>query len=310
MPRRTAWPVSTLAAALALLAAGCGGAREQAPDLSKYDIAFVTNRDGNYEIYTMRADGSGVTRLTDDPASDFAPRWSPDGARIAFNSDRDGDFDIYVMDADGSELVNVTADGASNWDPCWSPDGAYLMFGSDQGGDRAIHSIQPDGTGRARIAVGPWNDFGPALSPDGEWIAFLSNRHDSTAAGNEIHVMHIDGTDPAPLTHDRLRHSIPSWSADGTRITYTLHPPDPGDGSLTDDEIYAISREGGLAVNLTRNPASDEHAFASADGRLIVFDSTRDGGELQLYVMNPDGSNPRRVSTSTGMDFWSSIIRR
>lgn len=69
-------------------------------------IAFRSNRDGNNEVYTMNADGSGQTRLTNDPSEDDAPAWSPDGKRIAFTSDRDGSregSEIYVMDADGSK---------------------------------------------------------------------------------------------------------------------------------------------------------------------------------------------------------------
>jgi TolB protein len=70
------------------------------PDGSK--IVFTSKRDGNYEIYVMNADGSGQTRVTDDPAGDHYPTWSPDGTKIAFASKRDGDFDIYVMNPDGS----------------------------------------------------------------------------------------------------------------------------------------------------------------------------------------------------------------
>ncbi len=65
-------------------------------------IAFTSDRDGNNEIYVMKADGSEQTRLTNNPASDLYPAWSPDGTRIAFVSDRDGNYEIYVMKADGN----------------------------------------------------------------------------------------------------------------------------------------------------------------------------------------------------------------
>src|SRR5262245_49125199 len=67
-----------------------------------YRIAFTSKRDGNNEIYVMNADGSGQTNLTNNPASDAGPAWSPDGRQIAFGSFRDGNGEIYVMNADGS----------------------------------------------------------------------------------------------------------------------------------------------------------------------------------------------------------------
>jgi uncharacterized protein YraI len=71
-------------------------------------IAFKSNRDGNWEIYEINADGSGLRRLTNHPATDESPTWSPDGQRIAFYSDRDGNGEIYVMNADGSSLTRIT----------------------------------------------------------------------------------------------------------------------------------------------------------------------------------------------------------
>ena len=68
-------------------------------------IAFSSNREGNYEIYVMNADGGNQQRLTNNPHADWSPSWSPDGKRIAFSSDRDGASEIYVMDADGSNQL-------------------------------------------------------------------------------------------------------------------------------------------------------------------------------------------------------------
>ena len=89
-----------------------------------WEIAFVSERDGNREIYVMSADGSAVRRLTDHPAADVYPAWSPDGARIAFVSERDGNADIYVMNADGTAPQRLTNSPAEEAFPAWSPDGA------------------------------------------------------------------------------------------------------------------------------------------------------------------------------------------
>ena len=84
-------------------------------------IAFSPERDGNYEIYVMNAHGTGLTRLTDNPAEDGLSAWSPDGRLIAFVSNRDGNDEIYVMNADGSNAVNLTNNPADDSWPTWSP---------------------------------------------------------------------------------------------------------------------------------------------------------------------------------------------
>ena len=65
----------------------------------------------------MNVDGSGQTRLTNNPAPDTAPAWPPDGAKIAFTSERDGNREIYVMKADGSVQTNLTNNRLGDWDP-------------------------------------------------------------------------------------------------------------------------------------------------------------------------------------------------
>ena len=84
-------------------------------------IAFESNRDGDWDIYTMRPDGTDVRQLTADDAWDRDPAWSPDRTWIAFASDRDGDFEIYTMRSDGTDVRQLTADDAWDRNPAWSP---------------------------------------------------------------------------------------------------------------------------------------------------------------------------------------------
>jgi Tol biopolymer transport system component len=131
-------------------------------------IAFESDRDGNAEIYVMDADGTELERLTDDPAGDAQPAWSPDGTKIAFASDRDGDLDLYVMNADGSGVEQLTDDfpGTESY-PAWAPDGTRIAFTGLRGGDPpfGIYVMNADGTGVRRCTDDPAEDAGPVWSP-------------------------------------------------------------------------------------------------------------------------------------------------
>ena len=133
---------------------------EWSPDGSR--IAFTSLRHGqnadeswDREIYVMDADGENETRLTEHPAKDASPAWSPDGTSIAFSSDRAGSDDIYVMDASGGEPVQLTDSPESDGFPSWSPDGSMIAFVSQRDGDREIYIMAADGTGQVNLSRNP-----------------------------------------------------------------------------------------------------------------------------------------------------------
>jgi tricorn protease-like protein len=147
---------------------------------SNGQMAFSSSRDGNYEIYAMNADdGSNMTRLTDNDASDFDPTWSPDGEKIAFASFRDGfrNEEIYIMNAEGSEQTKLTNNiDALDREPSWSTDGEKIAFASNRDGDYEIYVMNADGSGQTRLTDEPGWDREPSWSTDGEKIAFVSER--------------------------------------------------------------------------------------------------------------------------------------
>src|SRR5690606_7943540 len=108
-------------------------------------IAFVSERDGNQDIYIMDADGSNVVNLTNHPDADFWPVWSPEGNHIVFQSMRDRPkkvAQIYKTDVKGTRSVNLTSTLFHAFDPVWSPDGTHIAFVSTDG----IYTMNNDGT--------------------------------------------------------------------------------------------------------------------------------------------------------------------
>jgi TolB protein len=132
-------------------------------------LAYVAERDGNLDIWVLVVDGSGAYRLTDSPAKDWAPAWSPDGSQLAFVSDRGGSHQIYAMQADGSgpRLLSDVSLGAEG--PAWSPDGFWLAFVAYTGEasgirGREIHLMRSDGQNQVRLT------FNGADDTEVEWL--------------------------------------------------------------------------------------------------------------------------------------------
>jgi hypothetical protein len=142
--------------------------------------------------YVMNVDGSGQTNLTNNPASDAWPSWSPDGTKIAFASERESNRDVYVMDADGSDQVRLTQDPARDSAPAWSPDGSSIAFRSfrGSGGDAEIFSMNADGTGQVNLTRNPGDDTAPTWSADSSRIAFGSLREPGRRRRHHHHHRH------------------------------------------------------------------------------------------------------------------------
>jgi Tol biopolymer transport system component len=288
------------------------------PDSSRLVVSMCgCVEDRNFDIYVMDADGGNQIQLTASPARDDSPAWSPDGKRIVFVRDEDdpgvillgrGNPEITMMNADGSAQTRLTNVAGEDIWPQWSPDGKRIAFVSDRdstgGATDDLYKINLDGSGLVRLTIAATprisNQSG-VWSPDGKQIAYVSIR-DRNA---DIYVMNADGSGQRRLTLNPGADNQPAWSPDGKKIAFVSVRND-------DTDVYVMNADGSGQLNLSASPGYDHAPSWSPDGTRIAFLSPRanpTGYDLEMFVMNADGSNPTRLTTlesfAIGRPIWS-----
>jgi len=223
--------------ALGVLLAGCSepnqplSPKSYAPQLSQTaanggagKITFQSNRNGNFDIFVMNADGSGVTQLTSHPFDEYLPLFSPDGSRIVFGRCH-GICDIVVINADGSGERTILNDGFPG---AWSPDGNRIVVAWDDG----LYVINADGSGLVRV-LGP--DFVTDWSPDGRQLMIVSNRD----GDYELYATPLDGSPVTKLTDNTADDNAGTgWSPDGSRIAFNSNRGGAG------QDVYVMNADG------------------------------------------------------------------
>ncbi len=250
-------------------------------------IAFTNLAEGDPEIFVIAPDGSGQTRLTEDPAGDVHPAWSPDGTRIAFTSDRGGAEAIHVMNADGSDprpLVDVAdpdSGDTQDW-AAWSPDGERIAFVEGGG----IFTVAADGSDRQTVLEDDAFYRELDWSPDGDTLAYASNKIDGdyevfavdVASGEETRLTTLEGFD-----------GNVAWSPDGETIGF----------STNDDELQPIALMNADGSNqralISGSIAIVGGCTFSPDGSRVAFVSS-ETGDSQLWTIAVDGSGKEQVT--------------
>ncbi len=220
------------------------GACPPKPDLPKH-IRYAWPLYG-YDIYRANADGSGMSRLTDNPGYDAEPIISGDGSKIVFGSQRDGDFDVYIMDADGGNQRRLTDSLGYDGGPWISRDGEHIVWRAwhpqtdeekKQWRDNMEHNyvqstpldlwvMKADGSGKRRLTDNGATNWAPSWHPDGERIVFSSNMDDWREEYNsyghnfELYLINRDGSGLERITYNNVFVSFPMFSPNGRKLAF------------------------------------------------------------------------------------------
>jgi Tol biopolymer transport system component len=215
------------------------GASADCPPRPDYSQGYVWRLD-DYDIYSVRFDGSDMRRLTNSPGYDAEGTLSPDGRTIAFTSLRGGDLDIYTMNTDGSNARRLTTELGYDGGPFFSHDGTKIVY-------RAFHPESPeeqatyrqllgqnlvrptkmelwimnaDGSNRHQITNLGGANFAPYFTPDDRRIIFASNYANPRGRNFDLYLVNLDGTGLEQVTTYSDFDSFPMFSPDGTKLVW------------------------------------------------------------------------------------------
>ncbi len=286
-------------AVAALLMTGCFFAGQQ-------PIVFVSETDGEGQLFLLDPDSGKATRLTEIPAREHAPRWSPDGGKVAFLSDESGAAGIFVYDRGDKAAYPLIINAGVTHPPVWSPESDALAFVSPRDGSPEIYSAatarDSEQIGVVKVTVNELEERLGDWRREGAWIVFADT---GGGADRGLWLRNAEGVDQIRLTQGNDTGAV--WSPDGKRIAFVRVE----DG---DEDIYALAPGSGgdwrgevREIPLARGESPDHSPAWSPDSKSIAFVSSRDGNP-EIYVMRADGNNPRRLTFNEGVDqdpVWS-----
>jgi TolB protein len=261
------------------------------PGIAQTQIAYVSNKTGNKEIWVMDYDGANQHQLSTLKSIALTPRWSPDASRIAFTCYVPfrgiTSAQICIYSTESNHLISFPRYRGTNSSPAWSPDGSELAFMSSQGGDPEIYVSDVNGGHLHRVTFAAGVNTSPTWNPKtGKQIVFVSDR----AGTPVLYLSDSDGSNVQKIDLPDMGYVIdPSWSPNGQLVAFSWRRPS---GNY---DIYVMDIVSHQLVELTRDAGRNERPSWAPDGRHLVFESTRTGTR-QIWSMLADGSQPRQLT--------------
>jgi len=257
------------------------------PGVFLTQIAFASNRSGNWEIWLMDWDGANQRRITFHNALSILPSWSPDNERMVYTSFVSGTSDMYIINRRGGGRMRLASGLALNTSATFSPVSNDIAFVGSVRGNPDIYLIRDDGGNIRRLTTTGSIESTPEWSPNGRQIAFTSGRSGTP----QIYVMDAEGTNVRRISYDGNWNDDAVFSPLGDEIAYTSRVNGRFQirvANLLNGESRIIAGEG-----------SNEQPAWSPDGKWIAFQSNR-SGKWQVYRMRADGTDKPLQLTLTG----------
>lgn len=272
----------------------------------KGTIGYTSKQDGNFEIYTMNADGTNPRNISKNEKLDYGSCWSHNGKTIYFYSNRDGNEEIYSMNADGTNPINLTNNNASDRIPDISPNGKLLAFYSNRDHENGeIYLMNVSDKTTIRLTNNDFYEESPCFSSNSKKLLFtreILEVKDSVKASNgDIYLLDLKTKEETRLTFKRGFDSGAKFSPDNKKIAFY------GRDEITGNyDIFIMNSDGSEIENLTNDTLQDFSPVWSPDGNWLAF--TRGNSEnYDIWIMNIQTKEMRRLTTQLKRDetpFW------
>lgn len=257
--------------------------------LSNDFIVFVSERDGNREIYTMDSTGQNQVNISLNPAPEFLPQLAPSKTVIMYVRGDASDSEIVVMPLDGSTKNQITIDAPAEIFPKWAPNGSKIAYIAKQDFKSALYVIDPDGGHERKVAEGGIiTSF--SWSPDSQMLAYAQTALDNKS--RSVYLVNIEGTEKVKLTGEvGAFDDNPAWFPTGGKIAFTS-----SSGRTSYQPYLYVVNEDGTDRRTLRGSPTQRFIF-SPDGLKIAFASGEPDNSF-IGIMNSDGTQESSLTTA------------
>jgi len=272
--------------------------------VSGTEIAFISDRSGEREVWVMDADGGRQRAATRGDSIKSFPDWTPDGGAILYTSHQRKKQPALFLTSRGDyrpgPILTRILDDRPKYRGVFDPTGENLALVTSLNGAAEIFRVDRRGRELRRLTRSGAIDISPSWSPDGTQIVFISDR----SGAPQLYIMNDEGGELRRLSFNGSYNTAPAWSPDGKWIVYETRV-----GGQFD--IWLIDPSGEVNVPLVSHRRSDESPAWSPDSRKIAFSSTR-RGKADIYVVDVNGENLRRLTERQGVNLqpsWGPFAR-